>query len=805
MKELLRKVDEDGDRFSLNILVTECLVEPQTFEVNDQQETLLHLACRKNYFHLVRALIEVFCCTLEVKDKLGNSPFHIACENQCLEIVQYFCRYISILPCTHLNANGDTVLHVACKSGSVPLVRLIIHDMFLTHFQAVKLNMYYDDVFSRAFNDNYLHLLGCQPDFTRTENRFGFTPIHYACYYGHYRMLQFFFSEVRSRLNVNLLDLLPSLLSVAYKREHCNGRKIIDYLHTIARDGFNVMLISTRYSAEVIKFSIFNANVNGMYVDPYGHPRSSVVESGLFFAARHANVSLFEYLTNNREISYSHENCNGDTLLHAACVSCNFKMIKVAHGYLSKNYPELLRDQKNNQGDTCLHVACEWGASVEVMDFLLHKGFSINVANEKGQTLLHLAIAHKRKTLFDHLLSKHVTKIDLNAATSDGETPLHLATYNSDLYHYADVIIKHPSFNSLNHPDKYGDTPLFNACRTGDKEMLSLLTNLKECNLLIVNQKTNETIFNIACRMNEAKLLDFLFESLLCTYPPKLQNYLGQTLLHIACMQENLDMVKCLAKWDQNYSFSSDINLIDKMNELTLLQYACTKNDVTLVKDLLDRGSNPNLKNNQEDSVLHICCKKNLWKIANFIQEHCSLTVRNCLGDTPLHVACKHGNFDLALNLLKNMPNNSVFDCFNKEGDSLLHTAATRKGAIDVLKYVVGKRICSYDIKNKNNGNTALHEVCQSERSFVMENAVFLLKQNYSRESWYNEKMESPLYLAASKGHFKFIFSVVAESLVETWHLESCVQMESPFRGHHAINLERVDMPLPHYLIYSSL
>ena len=286
---------------------------------------------------------------------------------------------------------------------------------------------------------------------------------------------------------------------------------------------------------------------------------------------------------------------------------------------------------------------------------------------------------------------------------------MHLAT-SANHHSFAKKIFNHPKFNSINYQDANGDTPIFSACRIGDTKMVALLADYKDCDLLVVN-KNKETIFNIVCRLKRIDSLSFLF-SKIASYPPKLLNSLGQTLLHVACSTKSLDTVQALDKYSAVYSLSEDINLVDKINDHTPLQLACTENDVSLLKFLLDiTDCNPDTRNLTGDTALHICCKNNFIDMADILKDHCSMTVRNQDGDSPLHVACKSKNYDLALLLLKHLKDD-IKECCNKNGDTVLHVAAGRSNTVHVVRYMVEQSICDPTKLNDRNGNLALHISC---------------------------------------------------------------------------------------------
>ena len=56
---------------------------------DDEEETLLHNACRSSNCELVRYLCEVVEIRSSSKNKLGNTPLHLACLCGSYQIVRY--------------------------------------------------------------------------------------------------------------------------------------------------------------------------------------------------------------------------------------------------------------------------------------------------------------------------------------------------------------------------------------------------------------------------------------------------------------------------------------------------------------------------------------------------------------------------------------------------------------------------------------------------------------------------------------------------------------------------------------------
>ena len=382
-------------------------------------------------------------------------------------------------------------------------------------------------------------------------------------------------------------------------------------------------------------------------------------------------------------------------------------------------------------------------------------------------------------------------KSDLNIVNSVGQTPLHIATCEYNGLQYIKAITAESNFESINVRDINGDTPLFNACRTKNEDMTIYLMNLPNCDPLVVNEN-NETVANIACRLDLRKILETFFNKIE-RYPNKLKNYLGQTLIHIASMADNRDLMNFLVNISEKYDLGEDINLLDKVNELTPLQYACKTKNSELVQYLLTlRNCCADTKNMKGNTVLHICSISNLEEIAKICVNHCSLTVRNEDGDTPLHLACKRQNFALAKMYIDNISECTKMDrCVNKEGKNALHVVAGQEGALKILQYMIESKKFTSNFQGSS-GNTALHFAFQKG---VAPNAEYLLSLSECRKTWLNNKGQSPLYLATNERHFEFIESVVKKC--DTDMLLSCCTIDNT--GRHT-SKENMELPFVSYL-----
>ena len=725
--------------------------------------TLLHIACKEGQLDIVRALIEIYGCTLDVQDDFGNTPCHLACENGRFEIMAYFYFNEFMLTCSFQNTQRETWLHLATKSGSIPLIRLLAIAP-ITNFKDTHCVKFKDDILFVCFQKNKFVKLSNHFNYLFIPDSHGNTPLHVACQKNNLALIKFYLSELNLVLNFDFHIYISSVLRLA-----CQLRRmeIVEYLSQYCDLPFTSHNVGSGWE-------------NKKYL--FGNELVAPSETPIFFAARLGDYIVYTFLLKFSSLQVT--NGSDDTLLHAACTSGNLKLFHEV--FSSFERAQIDPQSTNANGNTCLHIACIWGWS-KIAEFLIGKGFSANDPNNDGDTAIHLAIKNNKREIFKILFEKS----DLNIVNSVGQTPLHIATCDYNGFEYVKAITAESNFESINVCDVNGDTPLFNACRTKNEDMTIYLMNLPNCDLLAVN-KNNETMANIACRLYLRKILETFFNQIE-HYPNKLRNYMGQTLIHIACMADNSDLINFLVNTSEKYDLGEDINLLDKVYKLTPLQYACKMKNSKLVRYLLTlRDCCADTKNIKGNMVLHICSISNLEEIAKICVHHCSLTVRNEEGDTPLHLACKRQNFALAKMYIDNISECTKMDEYvNKEGKNALHVVAGQEGALKTLQYMIESKKFTSNFQGSS-GNTALHFAFQKG---VASNAEYLLSLSECRKTWLNNKGQSPLYLATNERHFEFIESVVKKC--DTNMLLSCCTIDN--MGRHSAT-ENMELPFVSYL-----
>lgn len=99
--------------------------------LNSHQRTPLHLAVQAGSLETVRLLLSpMLPNTLEIKDADGNTPLHIACWLNRLEILRFFLDQGADV--TALNNENKTCLDVAIEWDSVEVVKTLVkHERYV--------------------------------------------------------------------------------------------------------------------------------------------------------------------------------------------------------------------------------------------------------------------------------------------------------------------------------------------------------------------------------------------------------------------------------------------------------------------------------------------------------------------------------------------------------------------------------------------------------------------------------------------------------------------------------------------------
>ena len=412
-----------------------------------------------------------------------------------------------------------------------------------------------------------------------------------------------------------------------------------------------------------------------------------------------------EIICTNPELVHIKNN-EGDTPLHIACASYQLDAVKllleqnvdlrsvnakqetVFHiSILSKEIFSLLKTHssyhdhilcmKDNNGSTCLHIAYKYYNSIiplvpcsTILDMsLIHD--IVNIANLKGQTMLHLC---------PWLIFNPHIKYDLNLAASDndGNTPLlnFMEKLSQDSFDrpllpncskYLNMwkqITKMPSFTtSMNHANNQQVTILYLACASFNDDLTlkeSLIESMlayETCKTAIVNEH-HETPFHMLAFLN-FKMFDKFCK--VAKIDLNIVNHDGNTPLHIVCDSQlyadaSDELLDSPIVDGESTSYDHANLMISNVAGNTTLHVACIYNCAYFVRVFSRLMPNINLPNKNGKTPFHCLYNKTnnepafseCWRI---LINHDSFNpnIQDNHGMTILHYECQKPEPDLAL------------------------------------------------------------------------------------------------------------------------------------------------------------
>ena len=237
--------------------------------------------------------------------------------------------------------------------------------------------------------------------------------------------------------------------------------------------------------------------------------------------------------------------------------------------------------QKNIHGSTVLMLSC-FGGRLEVAEFLLKNGASVNLPDNNGMTALMFASNQGYPKTVKLLLNCH--DIDVNAQDNNKRTVL-MDSCSKGYGEIVSALLTRPDLN-INAKDKDKRTALMYACaklQSGYVNRIEVVRSLLKRSDLEVNARDLEqgTTLMYACDLGDTEIVKALIER--SDLDINAKNDMSLTALIDASYQGNNDVVKIfLARHDL------DVNACD-IGEWTSLMHACQHSHLNVLKSLLER------------------------------------------------------------------------------------------------------------------------------------------------------------------------------------------------------------------------
>ena len=487
-----------------------------------EEETLFHLACSSLSLSVIKKLLEIFSFSIEKTDSSGNNCLHKAAGNEKsgYAIFKYLVNNCNCNPKLG-NNDGTTPLHFAVKNGNMKLIKFIVDEC-------------YSDKLTPSCGQAQ-NIPGNLCAAVNIADSNGYTPLHFACYFGHLEVVVYLITELNQPLNtVDSDNSTPLHLACA-----CGHLDIVKYLVEQHHTNPNVPNKYTNYPIHIACIQGSLSLVQYLLEECKTTPTMKVVDGNncLHLACINNHENLVQYLVNNYSLLMLVKNKDGRTPLHESVLNGNFSIAT----YLIKDKHCDPYQKDGLFGNNLVHLTAL--APIEDLEFVQMLIDDYNIScHEKGignNTALHYACSKGHKALVRYLVE--VKKCRIDHRNTSGNTPFHEAVLAGKL-----AVVKlliETSVTDVNTVNRFGHTAVHIAAFSGQKDILCYLMDNYNCD---GNAKDKEgfTPIHYACLNNQIQIVQCLIETYRCEV--NVTDKLLSTPLHQACLRHNWKVVEYL-------------------------------------------------------------------------------------------------------------------------------------------------------------------------------------------------------------------------------------------------------------------
>ncbi len=419
----------------------------------------------------------------------------------------------------------------------------------------------------------------------------------------------------------------------------------------------------------------------------------------------------------------------------------------VQNGDLNKVKSLISRNANVNTRDKYSWTPLHWAAykgHLEVAEFLVKKGADINAADKGpyGKKSIHVAAENNSKDIIEFFLSKGVS---INDTDKQGYTPLHYAAWRGRLEvakflieEYANSIFKYNNGSTLPCNASLGNHLDIIKCSMGEKNILEIRDNSGRVPLHCAasNGKLDIVKYFIDEEKVDVNIIDNGYWTPL--HWASWGGYLNITK-YLVDKRANINAKDKGSKTPLNVAIDQKHNNVVKYLEQAQLDLnkelliAAKGGNLNKVIDLISKGANVNVKDNNDDTPLHLAVGY-LDVVKYLISKGANINAKCKAGKTPLDIAAyqklsdvveylKQTQLDLDKKLLiaaKGGDLNKAIDLISKganvndtdtQGHTPLHWASW-SGHLDVVEYLIVK---GANINAKCNADGTPLDIARSE------------------------------------------------------------------------------------------
>ena len=746
---------------------------------------VLHYTCRSmnnKSVELFKYLLNRYQLSIDVKDRYGKTPLHIASWYASSSVVEYI---VSIQGNEALLINDNTgisCLHYACYASihipagivysklmaqsDASVIDIINNTRIKTNINFIKRNervkMFYSLLKKASTCPNFdinattnvgkslLHLASWsgstllvkaleEYNINCTLDNDGRSPVHYAAWSGSTSVISYIISQYN--LNANDTDtyghtplvyscLSCSINSVKYLiNNHNSDPNITD------NDGMTCLHCSCCHGhIDITQYLIEVHHCDINKIDNYGRTL-------VHHAAESGNFDLIQYLITEQGLSPTAVTKNGLTALHYASLSLNLSLVKE----LITTY-QLDPHQADSNAKLAIHCAAESGDILLLELYMKDYKCSLSLTdNKKGWNVIHFSSLKGHTYFIKHITSQYPQYISLLHSTdNEGWIPLHLACESGNIQLVTFLI--NDMKCDVNAKNTRDETCVTFACFSGNLDLVQLL--IQQYKLELNPDKYGFSVLHAAALTGHTHILEWYSQE----YSVDITNHTSNdkyTLAHSAACKGKLHCLQELIK-----EYQCDVNATTTYTGSTVLHKACEGGHVPVVLYLTSLPlCNVAAKTSNGSTVLHITCEysDSLPILKHLVENHqLDLCAVNDEGMAPIHLACGNGRLNLIQYITEHTP--SSLELPHSKNGHTPFLIAVYSNQLEVIKYLISKK-CNLSATD-DEGSGAVHISVERGHLNVLK---YLIDNNYCNPNATNHQDRTPLHVAVAAEQFKIL------------------------------------------------
>ncbi|VDM95657.1 unnamed protein product, partial [Thelazia callipaeda] len=722
----------------------------------------LHFSCGRpsqHGFNVSKLLLDHWKEGRLVEDAQKFLPIQYAVQCGNVDTVNLLLQEDDYNQLVHVDAHGNTLLHVACRSSNNEILQL------LADYEEIDVNIANDmgwTVLHEAASTGnlnslkILYKLRANANVLDKEDR---TPLHIAAAAGYTHIVNLLIEKFEGSVRARTRDG-STLLHVAALSGHADtaltflkhgvplkmpNKKGALGLHSAAAAGFT----------DVVRVLIIKGtNVDVKTGDNY---------TALHVAVQAGKASVVETLLGYGADVHVHGGAIGETALHIAASLTTEDAIECAIMLLKSGaQPNVTR----SDGETTLHIAARNPLS-GMIRLLLNENADPKLCSNSSESALHVAARScnsEAVTLILEYLSQQMSPQEIkefvNARTQDGLTAVHYAaqiTQNQLHFPGEDAKLINTLIDYGGQPELNQETAMHLAARSGNEAALvAIVDNIGAGAVQIVQNKQSKNGWSPL--MEACALGHFGVAKILLHHHARVDVFdeNGRTALHLAAANGHLELTHLLL------TSKAFVNSKSKTGEAPL-HLAAQNGRVKVITMLVqDHGAALEAITLDNRTALHFAARYGQLAVAQrLLALGANPNARDDKGQTPLHLAAENDYPDVVKLFLKMRQNNrAVLTAIDLNGFTCAHIAAM-KGSLAVVKELMMiDKAMVIQAKTKTMEATTLHMAASGGHDKIVK----ILLDNGANAEDENAHGMTALHLGAKNG-FVSILNVFEQSL----------------------------------------